>query len=178
MICINNFCVSSLQLFLIITITSIFVYFYYKLQDTISSGNKLLINKIKENEKKILSKEYSNTPNNTIPVNVKTRNITEVSQIGTLFKHSISDATLKSGDNDLSVVLPLFGRPLHTGSNKWIYYTNHNGLRLPIFSNSKQCDKEIGCNELYTDDTVQVPALNGDFKIHINEKEEFQYIPY
>jgi len=185
MICINSICISFFQLFLIIFSISIIIYMYLKIHDTINSNNKLLINKIDENEKKLLTNtrlynknNQDNTSHNGLPINITTQPIPPIQQIGSVYKHDIADSSLKPGDSDLSVVLPLFGRQLHTGSTKWIYYTNNNSVRIPIFYNNIQCDKELGCSELYTDDTVSIPSLNGNFKIHIDEKENLQYIPY
>ena len=155
------------------------VYFYLKIHDTINVNNKLLFNKIEDNEKKFLTNiPINNIPENSIPINIQTQYVPSVQQIGTLYKHDIANSALKPGDNDLSVVLPLLGHQLYSGSTKWIYYTNNNSIKIPIFYNNKQCDKKLGCDELYTDDTVNIPSMNGNFKVHIDEIEELRYIPY
>ena len=37
---------------------------------------------------------------------------------------------------------------------------------------------EYGCNELYTNDIINIPELNGKFKISIYNNKSFNYIPY
>ena len=47
-------------------------------------------------------------------------------------------------------VLSLYGRPTYRGSNKWNYYTMHEGVRIPI----ENCDKSRGCEEKYQGDNA------------------------
>ena len=188
MICFNNICISSLQLIFIISIISILYYLYLQIHDKINNNNKFLVDKLKANEKKILTNSnlYNSNKNNindntdylnSTPINITTQPIQSTSQIGMLYKYDIADATLQPGDNDLSLIMPLYARQIHTGSTKWIYYTNTNGVRVPIFYQNKQCDKDFGCSELFTDDIVNIPSLNGNFKVHINEVESLRYLP-
>ena len=39
-------------------------------------------------------------------------------------------------------------------------------------------DTEYGCAELFDNDTIMIPELNGSFKINIYENQAPQYIPY
>lgn len=116
-----------------------------------------------------------------IPININTRPVDNIEQLGILYKDEIENATKIPGNNSSSVVLPLFGRSKYRGSNKWIYYTStdsHNSVRIPIYHKNKHCNKEIGCDELYDGDLVSIPSLNGTFKVNLYEKEGMQYIPY
>ena len=170
---------------------------FQKSADSNSKKNeqKLLTNPIKVNKINEINKEYNNISIDTeidiiknnrekikgLPINIHTREMDSLKQLGVLYKYDINDDNIKPGNNDKSVVLPLYGRSKYRGSTKWIYYTttdSNNSIRIPIYHKNKQCDKEIGCNELYSDDIINIPALNGNFKVHINEPEELRYIPY
>jgi len=188
MICINNICISSFQLLIIGLVITIIIYLYQKLNDKISSNNKYLENKLEKNEEKILtnsklynkplSLEYNpDTFTDEIAVNtlqsISTRYVPTTTQVGMLYKYTIADETIQPGANDDSVVLPLFGRQTYSGSSKWIYYSKLNGANVPIYYKSVQCNKDFGCSELYTDDIINIPALNGNFKVHINDNEKY-----
>jgi len=191
MICINNICISSFQLLILGLIISVIIYLYQKLNDQISSGNKFLENKIDKSEAKILtnaklytkppiitSLEYNpdtfveDTPVITLQ-SISTNYIPTTTQVGMLYKYTIVDNAIQPGANDDSVVLPLFGRQTYRGSSKWIYYSKLNGAIIPIYYKNIQCNKDFGCSELYTDDIIQIPALNGNFKVHTNDNEKY-----
>jgi hypothetical protein len=83
-------------------------------------------------------------------------------QLGLLYK-----TNQEGNDNN---ILPLFGRPTHTNSNKWYYYTasdKFHSLKIPIKFKGKECNDQHGCNELYDDDVVSVEPYNGEFKVKI-----------
>ena len=206
MICINGICISIFNFITIICIGGIIYYLYSKAQDNLhKSDNKLLINKVDLNEEKLLSTPIENNNSNSnnnnnnnnlnnsnnnnsnidynkgMPININTRPIDNIEQLGILYKDDIENATKIPGNNSSSVILPLFGRSKYRGSNKWIYYTStdsHNSVRIPIYHKNKHCNKEIGCDELYDGDLVSIPSLNGTFKVNLYEKEGIQYIPY
>ena len=71
-------------------------------------------------------------------------------------------------------VLSLYGRPTYRGSNKWNYYTSHEGVRIPV----ENCDKPRGCNEKMNDENVSVDALGSDFKVSLYKDDAPRYIPY
>ena len=48
-----------------------------------------------------------------------------------------------------------------------------NDANVPIFYKDKQCNKDFGCSELYTDDIIEIPSLNGNFKVHVNDNEKY-----
>lgn len=117
-----------------------------------------------------------------VPVNMPTRGISGgFQQIGILHKEGVSSEDVQIGANSDPVILPLYGRPVHTGSNKWSYYTStdkYNAIKLPISHSGRDCDTEYGCTELYTDDTISLPAYNGDFKVTVYDYDKPRYIPY
>ena len=117
-----------------------------------------------------------------VPINIPTRGYSGGSQqIGALYKQDSSDETIKIGDNNEPVILPLFGMPTHNGSNKWMYYTTtdkFNQVKLPITNKNRQCNLDQGCDELYEGDIVTIPAYNGNFKVNKYEFDKPRYIPH
>jgi hypothetical protein len=86
------------------------------------------------------------------------------------------------GNNSNDLILPLMGRRLITGREKWQYYTMANGsstlhTKLPISVNGKSCTGEYGCNEIMNGDTVYVQGYNNVFSATIYDNSNFAYIP-
>lgn len=117
-----------------------------------------------------------------IPINIPTRGPEGGNQqIGYIFKEGIDDDTKDIGKNSEPVMLPLYGAPTFTGSNKWMYYIasdKYNSIKMPIQYKNKNCDSEFGCDELYDEDVVDVPSYNGKFKVKIYDYDKPKYIPY
>jgi hypothetical protein len=96
-------------------------------------------------------------------------------QIGLLYK---KDA--KEESNIETNILPLFGRPTHTNSNKWNYYTTSDkfhSLKIPLKFKGRDCNDEHGCNELYDNDMVKVDPYNGEFSVKIYGYDSPKYLP-
>jgi len=106
-----------------------------------------------------------------MPINIKTQAFdSEYSQIGIL--------TRVNGDE---TILPLMGKKINIGRDKWNYYTmndKNNMIKLPIKYKNKKCMGDIGCDNIYTGDLVEVEGYNDIFKATIYENDSFQYIPY
>tara|TARA_B100000767_G_scaffold100201_1_gene96193 strand:+ start:1842 stop:2600 length:759 start_codon:yes stop_codon:yes gene_type:complete len=117
-----------------------------------------------------------------VPINIPTRGYTGgFQQIGTLHKIETTDSTISIGQNNDPVILPLMGCPTYVGSNKWSYYTStdkFNQIKLPITNKNRKCDSEYGCDELYDDDIVTIPAYNGSFKVKKYEFDKPRYLPF
>ena len=117
-----------------------------------------------------------------VPINIPTRGYAGgAQQIGALYKQEASDETIKIGDNNEPVILPLFGMPTYNGSNKWMYYTTtdkFNQVKLPITNKNRQCNLDQGCDELYDGDIVTIPAYNGNFKVNKYQFDKPRYIPH
>ena len=111
-----------------------------------------------------------------IPVNVRTRGprgpATGYQQIGIL--------TRTAGNSDM--ILPLMGRRIMTGRDKWQYYTISNSgnlnTKLPISVNGKSCTSEYGCNDINNGDVVYVEGYKDTFVATVYENNLFQYIPF
>jgi hypothetical protein len=117
-----------------------------------------------------------------IPINIPSRGpLQTYQQIGILYKENVENPNTLPGNNSESNILPLFGRPTYSGSNKWNYYTSSDKfqtVKLPINIDGHKCTNTLGCNELRNGDTVSIPSYNGKFKVEIYELDTPQYIPY
>lgn len=117
-------------------------------------------------------RSYENTYG--IPINVATRGQSGgFQQVGMLYRDENS-----RGDN---TVLPLYGRPIYPGSNKWNYYTSsdkYHSVKMPITHNGRKCDADYGCDELYSNDMIQLTSYDGDFKVEIYDYDKPRYIPF
>lgn len=117
-----------------------------------------------------------------IPINIPSRGLPdEMQQIGVLHKESIESENMKSGNNNDSVILALFGSPTYKGSNKWTYYTSSNmnqAVKIPLKNKGQKCDSSYGCEELHNDDLISVPGYNGMFRCTIYDYDVPKYIPY
>lgn len=110
-----------------------------------------------------------------LPVNVATSSYnTAYQQVGILTKNGKENPT----------ILPLMGRNLLNGRDKWQYYTVSNtpgagiNSRLPISVNGKSCTGEYGCDSVSNGDTVYVEGYNDTFRATIYENSRLNYIPY
>ena len=113
-----------------------------------------------------------------IPVNIKTSTAdTPYRQIGILTKN------VRNGGGSDPLILPLFGRNLLNGRDKWQYYTVSNSAgasfnsKLPISVNGRSCTSEYGCDGVYNSDTVYVEGYEDTFRATIYENASLNYIP-
>ena len=112
-----------------------------------------------------------------VPVNVQTNQVnTAYSQIGILTKES-------SGFGGGPVILPLMGRSLWNGRDKWQYYTMSNAAgaaintKLPIKVNGRSCTGEYGCDSITTGEMVYVEGFDDVFRATIYENASLAYLP-
>ena len=123
----------------------------------------------------------SNSPSNIgvgIPVNIRTSTAnTAYQQIGILTKN------VRGGNGQDPIILPLFGRNLLNGRDKWQYYTIANSggaafnAKLPISVNGRSCTSEYGCDSVSNGDTVYVEGYEDTFRATIYENSTLNYIP-
>lgn len=117
-----------------------------------------------------------------IPINIETRESGgDFQQVGILSKTDISNNAQQPGNNNESVVLPLYGKPLYRGSSKWLYYTEtdrNRPIKIPIVVNNVDCTDDRGCDEIYDGGSVTIPSLNGDFNVKLYKFNKPRYIPY
>lgn len=117
-----------------------------------------------------------------IPVNIRTSTAnTPYRQIGILTK-TVRNVSGANGTDPL--ILPLFGRSLLNGRDKWQYYTvaNSGGVafnaKLPISVNGRSCTSEYGCDSVSNGDTVYVEGYDDTFRATIYENATLNYIPF
>lgn len=74
-------------------------------------------------------------------------------------------------------ILPLYGRELDVRRGRWNYYTRTDGtnpVQVPVRVKNRVCDDDTnGCDEVYSDDPVHVPALGRSFKATVYRKSIF-----
>lgn len=107
-----------------------------------------------------------------IPVNIETRGLNlDYTQMGILTRGNGSD-----------MILPLMGRRLMSGLDKWQYYTISNtgnmNTKLPVSVKGRSCSGEYGCDSIVNGDMVYVEGYNDTFRVTIYESGKFNYIPY
>lgn len=115
-----------------------------------------------------------------IPINIPTRETGSFQQVGALYKENINSEEQKSGNNDDSVILPLYGKPLWKGSNKWSYYITsdkNNFVKIPLKHKGQKCNTTYGCEEIQNDDLITIPEYNGVFRVTIYDYDTPSYIP-
>jgi hypothetical protein len=116
-----------------------------------------------------------------IPINIETRESGgEFQQIGILTKNTIDNDAQIPGNNTDSNILPLYGKQLYRGSNKWFYYTEtdkYKAVKLPIIINNFDCTDDQGCPEISDGDSVLIPAYNGSFVVKLYKFNKPRYIP-
>ena len=110
--------------------------------------------------------------NRGIPVNIETRGLSlDYTQMGILTRGNGSD-----------MILPLMGRRLMSGLDKWQYYTISNtgnmNTKLPVSVKGRSCSGEYGCESIVNGDMVYVEGYNDTFRVTIYESGKFNYIPY
>jgi len=114
-----------------------------------------------------------------LPVNIRTSSAnTPYRQIGILTKN------VRSNNGTDPLILPLFGRSLLNGRDKWQYYTmaNSGGVafnaKLPVSVNGKSCTSEYGCDSISNGDVVYVEGYDDTFRATIYENATLNYIPF
>jgi len=130
----------------------------------------------------LLPPERSYTNTYGVPINIPSRGPFQTyQQVGILSKDEIADPAKIPGNNNESNILPLFGRPTYSGSNRWNYYTTSDkfqSVKLPINIEGRKCTDDLGCDELRDGDMVSIPSYNGRFRVEIYDFDKPRYIPF
>jgi hypothetical protein len=114
-----------------------------------------------------------------LPINVETRGIaSDYTQMGILTKAGFSE---KEEDSSHALILPLMGRRIMTGRDKWQYYSISNtgtlNTKLPVKVQGRSCTSEYGCDPIMDGDIIYVEGYKHKFKATIYENNIFNYIP-
>jgi len=125
-------------------------------------------------------RSYENTYG--IPINIPSRGFSGgFQQVGTLYKNQIADDGKVVGNSSDTVIIPIFGRPLYPGSNKWNYYVTSDKyamVKMPFTFKGKKTDDQYGVDELFDGDVITLPEYNGEFVVKIYQYDKPRYIPF
>jgi hypothetical protein len=112
-----------------------------------------------------------------LPVNRLSRGVPDsYQQIGVL---TTPGGTDNSG-TPTRTILPLFGRAIDAARNKWNYYTRTDGMnpvQVPVQFKRRNCDDDVGCDEVIDGDNVGVPIMGQAFTANIYRYSTPRYLP-
>ena len=72
--------------------------------------------------------------------------------------------------------LPLYGKEVSGRRDRYHYYTTTGGENLysvPISHNARDCMEDIGCEELYGNETVSVTGKTGSYAVNLYRTDDF-----
>ena len=73
-------------------------------------------------------------------------------------------------------ILPLYGKASSTNRDRYNYYSSTPGQQiypLPISIGGRDCTEDIGCNELYGNEQVNVTGIAGTFNVNAYRTKTF-----
>jgi hypothetical protein len=185
------FCIENMTLFLLFFILIVLVYIYHQ---------SLMISKdLGETHRRqnlgspmnlgppmnVVSSMNLGPPMNSSSMNLPPMNVSSVPSMHLVPQESRGPS---SGFSQIGIltkpaenlILPLMGRRLNSGRDKYQYYTFSNtgnmNTKLPISKSGKSCTGEYGCDEISNGDTVFVEGYADTFKATIYENMAFQYM--
>lgn len=80
---------------------------------------------------------------------------------------------LVGGDGE---TLPLYGKEVRGRRDRYHYYTTTGGENLypiPVTHDGRDCIDDIGCQELYGNETVTVTGKTGSFEVNMYRTDDF-----
>lgn len=72
--------------------------------------------------------------------------------------------------------LPLYGKEVRGRRDRYHYYTTTGGENLypiPVTYNSRDCMQDIGCEEMYGNETVSVLGKTGSYAVNMYRTDDF-----
>ena len=112
-----------------------------------------------------------------LSVNTQTRGVPDsYQQVGVI---TTPGGTDNSG-TPTRTILPLFGRAIDAARNKWNYYTRTDGMnpvQVPLQFKRRNCDDDVGCDEVTDGDSVGVPVMGQAFTANIYRYSTPRYLP-
>jgi hypothetical protein len=106
-------------------------------------------------------------PPGAVPINVPTRGLPQAYQ---------QMGLLKTGDQ----VLPLYGRQTAYRTDRYNYYTRtdtYNPVALPIKSGKRDCQDNLGCDEVSNGDSVKISPTGEEVKVTLYGFDGPRYSP-
>ena len=187
----NYLCIKYSHIIILLIIIGLIM--YYKVSNFTPNNIVIELKQDKSNQNiKTYDENYKNKENNennenelliepSRKINIKTRGEDKFEQIGILSKKDVSNNTVLPGNNNKSVVIPLIGRKTYINSRRWNYYTatdKYHVVKIPIYVKNKNCLDDLGCDELYDGDIINIPEYNGDFVVKLYNINKLRYIPF
>lgn len=77
-------------------------------------------------------------------------------------------------------LLPLFGRRTGRSNDRYNYYTrtdSYNPIQVPITVNKRDCSEDLGCEELFGGESVQIRGLGKTGTVDVYKFDGPTYIP-
>lgn len=74
---------------------------------------------------------------------------------------------------------PIYGRRTGGSSDRWNYYTRnntYNPVPLPIRSKRRDCMDQVGCQEIFSGDQVEIGVLGKSGQVNIYQSDGPKYI--
>jgi hypothetical protein len=113
----------------------------------------------------------------TTPINVPTGGYPDTfQQLGVL----TSPGGTETSATPTRTILPLFGRKLATNRDRWNYYTRTDGInpvQVPLQFKRRNCDDDLGCEEINDGDSIGVPIMGQSFVANVYRQSTPRYIP-
>jgi hypothetical protein len=72
--------------------------------------------------------------------------------------------------------LPLYGKEVRGRRDRYHYYTTTGGENLypvPVTHNARECMEDIGCEEIYGNETVSVTGKTGSYTVNMYRTDDF-----
>lgn len=72
--------------------------------------------------------------------------------------------------------LPLYGKEVRGRRDRYHYYSTTGGENLyplPVSHNARDCTEDIGCDELYGNETVSVTGKAGSYSVKMYRTDDF-----
>ena len=72
--------------------------------------------------------------------------------------------------------LPLYGKEVRGRRDRYHYYTTTGGENLypiPVSHSGRDCMEDIGCQELYGNESVSVTGKTGSFQVNMYRTDDF-----
>jgi len=116
-----------------------------------------------------------------VPINVSTQECggdSNFRQVGILTRGNGNGNS--NGNDSRETILPLMGRPIFPRRDKWNFYTlndKNNMIKLPVRVRGRSGTDEIGCDNVYSGDTIFVEGYNEPFKVTMYDNNVIRYLP-
>ncbi len=188
------FCIENMTLFLLFFILIVLVYIYHQspkivvISKDLGETQRAPTNLV--SSMNLVPPMNSSSMNLVPPMNSSSMNLPPMNVSSVPSMHLVPQETRgpSPGFSQIGIltkpaenlILPLMGRRLNSGRDKYQYYTFSNtgnmNTKLPISKSGKSCTGEYGCDEIYNGDTVFVEGYADTFRATIYENMAFQYM--